>query len=80
MVQNPILALTTRVFGMKRVMFSIPRYTREDVLFLKSLMDAGEFRAVIDRSYPLDGVAAAFDYVRSGANVGNVAIRVAEGD
>jgi NADPH:quinone reductase-like Zn-dependent oxidoreductase len=76
--QNPILALTTRLFGAKKVMFPIPRDRREDVIYLKNLMEAGAFRAVIDRIYPLEDIRAAYEYVESGAKVGNVVIRVAD--
>jgi NADPH:quinone reductase-like Zn-dependent oxidoreductase len=78
LVQNPILALSTRLFGSKRVMFPIPRDTRDDVLFLRDLMETREFRAVIDRSYPIDEIREAYEYVESGAKVGNVVIRVAD--
>lgn len=77
MYQNPILALTTRLFGSKKVMFPIPRDRKEDVDFLRGLMESGEFRAVIDREYPLDDIREAYDYVESGAKIGNVVIRVA---
>ncbi|WP_026851150.1 NAD(P)-dependent alcohol dehydrogenase [Glaciibacter superstes] len=76
MLQNPILALTTRLFGSKKVMFPIPRDTRDDVDFLKELMESREFRAVIDREYPLDDIREAYDYVASGVKIGNVVIRV----
>jgi NADPH:quinone reductase-like Zn-dependent oxidoreductase len=59
-------------------MFPIPRDRREDIIFLKDLMDAGAFRAVIDRTYPLDDIREAYDYVESGVKVGNVVIRVAD--
>src|SRR5438046_3256495 len=40
-----------RQFGSQKVKFAIPpRYTREDVLFLKGLIEAGEYRAVVDRT------------------------------
>jgi NADPH:quinone reductase-like Zn-dependent oxidoreductase len=77
-VQNPILALTTRVFGAKKVMFPIPRDTREDVLFVGNLMETGEFRAVIDRSYPIEDIRQAYDYVESGVKVGNVVITMSD--
>ena len=50
------LALLTRRIGDKRVAMGITKYTKEDVLFLKELIEAGEYRAVIDRRYPLDDV------------------------
>jgi NADPH:quinone reductase-like Zn-dependent oxidoreductase len=47
------------------------------VEFLKVRMEAGEFRAVIDRKYPLDAIADAYRYVETGQKVGIVVIDVA---
>jgi hypothetical protein len=39
--------------GDKKVLFPIPpRYTKKNVVLLKQLIEAGRYRAVIDRSYP----------------------------
>jgi NADPH:quinone reductase-like Zn-dependent oxidoreductase len=47
------------------------------VAFLKARMEAGQFRAVIDRTYPLDAIAEAYRYVATGQKVGIVVIEVA---
>ena len=39
-------------------------------------MDAGEFRGVVDRSYPLDAIAEAYRYVYTGQKAGIVVIDV----
>jgi NADPH:quinone reductase-like Zn-dependent oxidoreductase len=70
----PPLALLTRWVGDKRVTIPIPKYTKEKVLFLKELIEAGEYRAVIDRRYPLEEIVAATTYVETGQKTGNVVL------
>ena len=75
-LQNLALALWTRM-GDKKVVFPIPpRYTKSDVLFLKGLIESGNYRAVIDRSYPLEDVVEATRYVETEQKTGNVVLIV----
>jgi hypothetical protein len=50
------------------------------VEYLKGRMEAGQFRAVIDRRYPLDAIADAYRYVETGQKTGIVVIIVAAAD
>jgi NADPH:quinone reductase-like Zn-dependent oxidoreductase len=71
---NLFLALPTRWIGSKRVQLGITKYSKEDVLLLKQLVEAGEYRAVIDRRYPLEDVVEATRYVETGQKTGNVVL------
>jgi len=76
-LRNLVLALWTEHVGDKKVVFPIPpRYTKQDVVFLKGLMEAGQYRAVIDRRYPLADVAEACRYVETEQKTGNVVLTV----
>jgi NADPH:quinone reductase-like Zn-dependent oxidoreductase len=72
----PLLALLTRWVGDKRVTMGIAKYTKEDVLLLKELIESGRYRAVIDRTYPLEDVVEATRYVETGQKTGNVVLKV----
>ncbi len=74
--ENIFLALTTPIFGGKKVLFPIPSISREDVEFLKKLVINGNYKPVIDRSYRLDEIVEATRYVETGQKTGNVVILI----
>ena len=76
MYHVPLLALVTRFVGSKRATVGIGRYRREDLLLVKELVEAGKYRPVIDRTYALDQIVEATQYVESGQKAGNVVLRV----
>jgi NADPH:quinone reductase-like Zn-dependent oxidoreductase len=77
MYHVPLAALVTRFVGNRRAKLGIGRYTKEDLLFVKELVEQGKYRPVIDRSYELDEIVEAVRYVEAGQKTGNVVLRVA---
>ncbi len=72
--QNIFLALLTPLFGGKKVLFPIPKDRKKDILFFKELIEAGKYKAVIDRTYRLEEIIEATKYVETGQKTGNVVI------
>jgi NADPH:quinone reductase-like Zn-dependent oxidoreductase len=76
--QNPLLTLWSAITGSRRVIFPLPQSSKAKtfVEFLKTRIEAGEFRAVIDREYPLEAIADAYSYVEKERKTGIVVINV----
>ena len=74
LAQNPFLALIAPVHGGKKVMFPIPKHDQLMVRHIKELIESGQFKPVIDRTYPLDQIVEAYRYVETGQKTGNVVI------
>jgi NADPH:quinone reductase-like Zn-dependent oxidoreductase len=74
--QNVLLALMTAKFVSKKLVFAVPKEARESVLFVKGLIEAGKYKAVIDRRYPLERIVEATKYVETGQKTGNVVMTI----
>jgi len=70
------LAFLTRRLGSTRVVFDMSGFRREDVLLLQELLEAGAYRAVVDRVYPVEEIVQATQYVESWQKTGNVVVTV----
>ena len=71
---NPLLSLTTRSGGGRRVPFPLPKDNLQVVMYLRDRIEAGEFRPVIDRTFALDDIVEAYRYVDTEQKVGDVVI------
>jgi len=74
--RNLLLALRPWVVDGKKVRFPTSMPTKNDILMIKGLIDAGAYRPVIDRCYPLEEVVEATRYVETEQKTGNVVLTV----
>ena len=74
LAQNPLLALIAPLYRGKKVMFPIPKHDQKMVEHFRDLIESGDFRPVIDRTYRLDQIVEAYRYVETGQKTGSVVI------
>jgi NADPH:quinone reductase-like Zn-dependent oxidoreductase len=72
--QNPLLALISPFMRDKKVKFPIPFSIHRSMKFIEEQLINEKFNPLIDRSYKLDEIREAYEYVQSGQKKGNVII------
>ncbi len=69
-----VLGVLLTLRSKRRIVASWPRYEKEDLRLLERLLENGDYRAVIDRTYPLEHVVEATRYVETWQKTGNVVL------
>ena len=75
-LQNLLVWAAMGLTRRKGLRFASGRRSREDVQLLKQLVEAGAYRAVVDRVYPMDQVVEAHRYVETWHKAGNVVLTI----
>ncbi len=82
MSQNMFLPFITPIikplFGNRKTMFPVPVDIKGSLSLVKKLIEQGRFKAVIDRSFTLEQIVDAYQYVETGEKTGNVVITVSK--
>jgi 2-desacetyl-2-hydroxyethyl bacteriochlorophyllide A dehydrogenase len=74
--ESLVQSVLTAFLPGQKVKFIIEKPNTKDLVYLKELIEAGQIRVVIDRTFPLQELAAAHAYSESERAVGKIAIAV----
>ena len=74
--QNIYLPLLSKIMGSRRVIFPFPCPPIHSLPLIKQFIEEGSFMPVMDKTFSLEEIASAFDYVLNGQKRGNVVLNI----
>ncbi|OLE69676.1 alcohol dehydrogenase [archaeon 13_1_20CM_2_51_12] len=80
MIQHMIVGSFASKTGSKKISMMLTKPNKEDLIFMKQLLEDGKVVPVIDRRYPLSEVPEAIRYLEAGHAQGKVIITVEHSD
>jgi NADPH:quinone reductase-like Zn-dependent oxidoreductase len=78
--ENLVLPFVSPLMRHRRARFAYPHIDQAMVESFASQLEAGSYRPLIDRLFPLEEIVAAYRYVETGQKLGNVVITIREDD
>jgi len=73
-LESLLMAVPSRFAGSTRLVFAVGRRSKQNLVFMRELIESGAYRPVIDQRYPLDQVVDAHRHVETWHKTGNVVL------
>ena len=66
--------LSTSLIGSKKVVYATANESKENLIYIKKLIEDGKLKPIIDKSFSIMKISDAHEYVESGRKKGNVIV------